>query len=160
MDIEGLSNIFLKICEKFNQVGVDYVVGGGFAIILHGLPRMTDDVDFFVDPSPENVEKIKGALMDVYGDEAISEIKSSDVDDYSVVRYGTPEGFYLDFIGRVGNYAQFEELKAGMVYIEVDNIQVPVCGIETMLRLKENTIRPIDGHDAMFLKEKLKRSKK
>ena len=59
MDIEGLSNIFLKICEKFNQVGVDYVVGGGFAIILHGLPRMTDDVDFFVDPSPENVEKIK-----------------------------------------------------------------------------------------------------
>lgn len=160
MDIEGLSGIFLKICRSFNQAGVDYVVGGGFAVILHGLPRVTDDLDFFVDPGAENVEKIKQALMDVYGDEAINEIRASDINDYSVVRYGTPEGFYLDFIGRVGDVASFKDLKAGMEYIEVENVKIPLCGVETMLCLKENTVRPIDKHDALFLRAKLEKGKK
>lgn len=61
MDIEGLRDIFLKVCKKFNQVGVDYV------------------------------------------------------------------------------------------------IKIPVCGIEVMLRLKGNMVRPIDQQDAIFLQEKMNR---
>jgi len=157
MDIEGLGDIFLKVCKKFNQVGVDYVIGGGFAVILHGMPRLTDDIDFFVDPAPKNVSKIKRALMEIYNDEAINDIKATDIDDYSVVRYGTPEGFYLDFISRIGDFAEFSDLKKGVEYIEMENIKIPVCGIEVMLRLKGNTVRPIDQQDAIFLQEKMNR---
>jgi hypothetical protein len=160
VDIDGLSKIFLRICAGFNLEGVDYVVGGGFAIILHGLPRLTDDIDFFVNPSSDNVAKIKKALMDIYDDKAINDIKVTDIDSYSVVRYGTPEGFYLDFIGRVGKVAEFSEIKKGMINIEIENVRIPVCGVETMLKLKEHTVRPVDRQDSIFLKEKLSRRNK
>jgi hypothetical protein len=160
MDFDGLAKILLRICEKFNQSGVDYVLGGGFAVILHGMPRLTDDIDLFVEPSPENVCKIKRALMAVFNDEAIEEMRPTDVEEYSVVRYGTPEGFYLDFIGKIGDKANFSTIKKGLIYLEVENVQIPVCGIETMLWLKKKTIRPIDQQDVRFLKEKLNQKKK
>ena len=159
MDIDGLSKILIKICEKFNREGVDYVVGGGFAVILHGLPRMTDDIDFFVNPSPENVAKIKKALMDIYHDHAIDDIRVTDIESYSVVRYGTPEGFYLDFIGKVGEVAGYAEIKRGMVFLDLENVRIPVCGVETMLKLKEHTVRPVDQQDSIFLRAKLSREK-
>lgn len=159
MDFDGLTEIFLKICERFNQLGVNYIIGGGFAVILHGMPRLTNDIDFFVEPSPENINRIKQALMDIFDDESIDEIRGTDIQDYSVVRYGTPEGFYLDFIGKIGDIAKFSDIKKGVIYFEVENVQIPICGIETMLQLKKGTIRPIDQQDTLFLKEKLNRQR-
>jgi len=159
MDIDGLSKILIKICDKFNRAGVDYIIGGGFAVILHGLPRLTDDIDFFVNPSSENVTKIKTALMDIYNDNAINDIRVTDINSYSVVRYGTPEGFCLDFIGRVGEVAGYAEIKRGRVYLELENVRIPVCGVETMLKLKEHTVRPVDQQDSIFLRAKLSRKK-
>lgn len=152
----GLTEIFLKVCEKFNHIGVEYVIGGGFAVILHGMPRLTNDIDFFVNPSKENVEKIKIALTEIFNDASIKEIKPTDVEEYSVIRYGTPEGFYLDFIGKVGEMFQFSDIKKGIEWIEIENIKVPVCSAETLLKLKEKSLRPVDQQDAIFLKEKLK----
>jgi len=159
MDIDGLSKILIKICDKFNRAGVDYIIGGGFAVILHGLPRLTDDIDLFVNPSSKNVTKIKTALMDIYNDNAINDIRVTDIDSYSVVRYGTPEGFCLDFIGRVGEVAGYAEIKRGRVYLELENVRIPVCGVETMLKLKEHTVRPVDQQDSIFLRAKLSRKK-
>jgi hypothetical protein len=160
LDIDGLSKILIKICENFNRGGVDYVVGGGFAVILHGLPRVTDDIDFFVDPSSENIAKIKTALMDIYHDHAIDDIRVTDIESYSVVRYGTPEGFYLDFIGKIGEVAGYLEIKKGRVYLELEKVRIPVCGVETMLKLKEHTVRPVDQQDSIFLRAKLSRQNK
>jgi predicted nucleotidyltransferase len=159
LDINGLAKIFLDVCKKFNELGVDYVVGGGFAVILHGLPRLTNDIDFFINPSPDNVNKIKQALADIFNDESIQEIGITDIEKYSVVRYGTPQGFYLDFIGKVGDFAKYPDLRKGVVYLEVETVQIPVCGIETLLWLKEHTLRPIDQEDVLFLKEKLRHQK-
>ena len=157
MDIDGLSRILLRICEEFNREGVDYVVGGGFAVILHGFPRLTDDIDFFIDPSAGNVARMKKALKTLYDDKAIDDIRPEDVNNYSVVRYGTPEGFYLDIIGKVGEIADFPVIKKGSVHLEIEKVRIPVCGVKTLLKLKENTARPVDRQDAIFLKEKLSR---
>ncbi len=160
MAFRGLMEIFLKVCEKFNEVDVEYVIGGGFAVILHGLPRLTNDIDFFVNPSKENVEKIKTALIEIFNDESINDIKPTDIEEYSVVRYVTPEGFYLDFIGKVGEMFRFSDIKKRIEWIEIENIKVPVCNVETLLELKEKSLRPIDQQDVIFLKEKLKRKRK
>ena len=160
MAFNGLTEIFLKVCEKFNDISVDYVVGGGFAVILHGLPRLTNDIDFFVSSAKENVEKIKKALLEIFNDESINEIEPTDIEEYSVIRYVTPQGFYLDFIGKVGEMFRFSDIKKGIEWIEIENIKVPVCNVETLLELKEKSLRPIDQQDVIFLKEKLKRKRK
>ena len=59
MNSGGLKEGFLKLCEALNREGVKYVVIGGFAVFLHGFPRFTEDIDLFIDPSPENISKLK-----------------------------------------------------------------------------------------------------
>lgn len=40
-----LDGALTELCDAFNRYGVKYVVGG-FAVIMHGLARMTEDIYF------------------------------------------------------------------------------------------------------------------
>lgn len=42
--------------------GVEYVLLGGQAVNLHGIPRFTEDIDLFVRPTRENVARLRAAL--------------------------------------------------------------------------------------------------
>ena len=63
----------LSLCRALNGAGARYVIVGGFAVILHGYARGTMDLDLLIDPSPENVRKIKVALA-VLPDNAVAEV--------------------------------------------------------------------------------------
>ncbi len=39
---------FLQCINAFNDENVEYVLIGGYAVILYGLPRVTQDIDFFI----------------------------------------------------------------------------------------------------------------
>jgi hypothetical protein len=47
-----------RIFALLNARDVRYVIVGAFALAHHGRPRYTGDIDFFVEPSPENAEKL------------------------------------------------------------------------------------------------------
>jgi len=42
-----------------------YLVAGGVAVNLHGVPRMTVDLDLLVDLSPANARRVVGALSSI-----------------------------------------------------------------------------------------------
>jgi hypothetical protein len=52
----------VALCAALNAGGAKYLVVGGFAVILTGLPRTTGDIDLLVDTSLENEAKIFKAL--------------------------------------------------------------------------------------------------
>lgn len=74
---------FLEICRRLNAAGVEYVLVGGFAVILHGFERTTRYIDFLINTDPANVQKIKTALADLMPD-AAAEITLDDVAQYTV----------------------------------------------------------------------------
>ncbi len=43
---------------------VKYVVIGGIAAVLHGVPRATFDLDILIEASPENARRLLGALLE------------------------------------------------------------------------------------------------
>ncbi|MDD5090554.1 MAG: nucleotidyl transferase AbiEii/AbiGii toxin family protein [Candidatus Wallbacteria bacterium] len=47
-----------------NANDVRYLIVGGFALSFHAQPRFTKDLDFFIDSSPDNCEKLIKALAD------------------------------------------------------------------------------------------------
>lgn len=49
----------LRILEKH---GVDFIVVGGFAAIMHGSPENTNDIDIAPEQSRENLERLSAAL--------------------------------------------------------------------------------------------------
>jgi len=50
------------IFESFRKHDVKYVVIGGIAAVLHGVPRATFDLDLLIEASSENAKKLLVAL--------------------------------------------------------------------------------------------------
>ncbi len=148
---------FLEVIARLEKENVDYILIGGFAVILYGMPRLTQDVDLFLRNDSENINRLQKALYDVFQDDSVWEITAEELDRYPVIRYGTPDGFSLDFIVKIGTAFTYDDLKYEL--IEVEGRSIRVATAETLYRLKKDTLRPIDQNDAAFLSELLRRGK-
>ena len=47
---------WIELCELFSAHGVEFLLVGGQAVIAHGYPRLTRDLDLWVRPTAENGE--------------------------------------------------------------------------------------------------------
>lgn len=148
---------FIKVFKAFDEQNVDYILIGGVAVILHGLERLTRDIDIFVRMVPQNIEKLRKALYCVYEDISIKEITLEELQNYPVIRYGTPDGFYIDVITRIGKAFSYEDLE--YEFFEYQGIKIKLGTPETLYKLKKDTVRPKDKSDAIFLKELIKNNK-
>lgn len=142
----------LRVIASLNRSGVDYVIVGGVAMNLHGLVRATEDLDIFIRPEADNVERLRDALRALWSDPSIEEITADDLcGDYPAVRYGPPEGtLYLDILTRLGKATRFSDLE--VEEREVAGVRARVATPLTLYRMKRDTVRPIDHADAAALR--------
>jgi len=52
------------VFKSFQQHEVKYVVIGGIAAVLYGVPRATFDLDILIEATPKNTRKLLDALLD------------------------------------------------------------------------------------------------
>src|SRR5918912_795666 len=52
------------VFASFQKHGVRYVVIGGIAAVLHGVPRATFDLDILIEASPDNAQHLLDALTE------------------------------------------------------------------------------------------------
>lgn len=133
---------------------VRYVVFGAAALNLHGLARFTEDLDLFVAPERENVERLKRALHSVFDDPHIDEITPEDLlGEYPAIQYVPPSGiFHLDILTRLGEMFRFDDLE--VVRLPFDGLTVSVASPSTLYRMKRDTVRLKDRADAEQLKRR------
>jgi len=151
MLIEDLFKKFLDVLDALEKEGVDYILDGGFAMVLYGMPRVTQDLDIFVRMRKDNIEKLQKALFVLLNDKNVFGITHTELHDYSVIRYGTEEGYYIDVLSKLGTAFTYEDLK--YQEIDIDNHKVKIATVETLFKLKEKTLRAIDKTDLIFLKQ-------
>lgn len=53
-----------RVFASFQKHDVKYVVIGGIAAILHGVPRATFDLDILIEATPDNAKRLLAALTD------------------------------------------------------------------------------------------------
>jgi hypothetical protein len=143
----------LRVLRAFEHEGLEYVLIGAAAMGFHGLVRATEDLDVFIQATPENVERLKRAFRAVYDDDpSVDEISSADLlGEYPAVRYYPPSGeLYFDVMTRLGEVASYETVAAESK--EVDGINVRVATPSALYRLKKDTVRPLDRQDAEALR--------
>ncbi len=51
------------VFKSLHQYQVKYVVIGGIAVVLHGVPRATFDLDILIESTPDNAQKLLEALF-------------------------------------------------------------------------------------------------
>ena len=56
-------NLLKDVFSSLQQHKVRYIVIGGIAAVLHGVPRATFDLDILIDADPENAKKLLDALL-------------------------------------------------------------------------------------------------
>jgi len=58
-------NRLKDVFKSFQQHEVRYVVIGGIAVVLYGVPRATFDLGILIEATPENAQRLLDALIDV-----------------------------------------------------------------------------------------------
>ena len=89
MAIPPMEENLRQLLSALNAHNVRYLIIGGYAVFLHGQPRMTKDLDVFIESSPENVRAVFQALA-AFG----APLSGFTVDDFTDgktgARFGNP----------------------------------------------------------------------
>lgn len=151
--MKELQTVLREVCNVLNKRGVRYVIVGGCAVILHGYFRTTNDIDLLVDPSPENVVRIRDALYEIFKDEEVWEIGDEDIKKFTVLRYVPKKiDIAIDLMARIGS-VDIEKALEDAEWIDLDETQIPLCGLTTLIETKKG-VRPKDKDDLLFLRGK------
>ena len=146
-----------EILRLFNEQGVRYLVIGGQAMRLEGLPRFSMDWDVFIPPRDiDNIEKINAALGDML-DIPLEPLGKKE--EYFIQTYQTPYGILQFHLGGPG-LPVFESAFTERVKRELESgLVVPCLSARHLLASKKAANRPQDQVDIEFLEEKLKGSR-
>ena len=142
----------LALVRALNREGVEYAVVGAVALGLHGLARATEDLDLFVQPTSENVARLRRALSAVWADPDIDTIVASDLaGEYPTIRYGPPDGsFTLDLLSRLGERFGYDDIETATVELEGEPVRTATPRM--LYVMKRDTLRPLDQADAAALR--------
>ncbi len=136
----------LKICRALNEAGAKYVVVGGMAVIQAGFVRGTEGIDLLVDSSPANFERIREALS-VLPDQAVREVRPTDLDEYVVVRVA--DEIVVDLMKSACG-VDYAEASESIDPAVIGGVEIPFASPDLLLRLKR-TVREKDALDRRFL---------
>jgi predicted nucleotidyltransferase len=141
---------FGRILGDLNRAGVRYVLIGGIALIRHGVVRGTADVDAVLEPSTENLERLR-ALIAEWGATRPdgSPLPPDAVEVGRSIHLATPHGD-LDFLGERSQPLTFAELSVRADTRRVDGVDAPICSLADLVALKRLAGR---GRDLADLSE-------
>jgi predicted nucleotidyltransferase len=144
----------MQLLQALEREKVEYILVGGVAINLHGVVRATQDVDLFVRPEKENIQRLKRALRSLWNDPEIDSISHEDLaGDYPTVRYGPPDDdFIIDLMARLGDAFRYEDLAAENLTWKGGNVRIATP--QTLYEMKKDTLRWQDRADAEALRER------
>jgi hypothetical protein len=145
--------VLKRVLAALEARGVRYAIFGAVALNLHGLARSTEDLDVFIAPTEENVDRLKQALQDALADPEIENITAADLlGDYPAIQYFPPGGaFHIDMLTRLGDAFRFGDLETQRVPFE--ELTVTVVTPAMLYRMKRDTVRPKDKADAAALRQ-------
>ena len=140
----------LHVCSLLNTHGARYLVIGGYACILHGLVRTTEDVDILIEESDDNYLKVRAALAEL-PDHAARVLSVGDFADNVVVKVAdavevdvSRRAWKVDYASAVGRAKRRT----------IDGVEVPYLDVPDLI-LSKQTYREKDVADRVQL-ERLK----
>lgn len=153
---------FLSVLTAFQQLGVRYVLVGGLAVVLHGIDRLTADIDLVVDLAPEHAAKAVEALLTLglraqppvdprkFADPAMRE-KWRQESGMVVLSFWDPEN-RRPTVDLFADYPlDFALLFRDAVLMPLNGTVVRVASVEHLISIKQATGRPKDLEDAARL---------
>lgn len=144
-----VSRDFEELLDALNRWGVEYLIVGGYALALHGLPRFTKDLDIFFRTEPGNAKNLFSAVNEFIGDIGLT---SEDFEDTeAVIQIGFEPG-RIDFIATIDGVS-FKEAWKNRVQAKFGEVVANYISLADLIKNKSSTGREQDALDAKNLKK-------
>lgn len=139
--METLNEDFLEFIRLLENHEVDYLIIGGYAVALHGFPRYTGDIDFFVAVNPENAAKLMN-VFNAFGFGEIGIVQDDFMQPNFVVEIGREPRKIQVLTGIDG--VTFADCYSRRLVIEFQGIHLNFIGKEDLIRNKHASARSKD----------------
>jgi hypothetical protein len=153
-----------EIFRAFEKEGLRYLVVGGIAVNLYGVPRSTADLDIMIDLEEENIKKLIMVMKKLgfiprvpvnpedLADEKIREKWWSEK-KMDVFTFWNPKKSFEEVDVFIKNPINFKSSYERRNEIKARNIRIPVASIRDIIKIKEKSGRKQDISDIEALKK-------
>lgn len=145
------------LLQRLADAGVEFVVIGGYAAVIHGSAYLTNDVEVCAVLSPDHVEKIRHALADLKPVHRQTHRRLSFLDHPASGQvlqnlYLETEGGIVDILSSVLGVGDFGRLRDRAVTATIFGREVSVISIADLISAKEAVGREKDRLTAKELR--------
>ncbi len=139
----------LDVFKSLNAAGAKYLVVGGFAVIRYGVPRLTKDLDIFIESTFENAQRVLEGLRQA----GIGTAYLTDANNLLNQEIVILEDWFRVDILRVMKGMTFDATWKQRNLIELTDISVPFISLPDLIEAKQAAGRPRDIADVKLLEK-------
>jgi hypothetical protein len=155
---------YLKIFEQLHQHNVRYLLCGGLAVNIYGVPRMTADIDLILDFERENLKQFEICVVNALYQSQLPISLSLLSDKQERIKLIQDKNLIaFSFFNTKANVMSmdvlidvpilFEELWERKSSRQYDDITIHIVHIDDLIRLKEYSNRKQDKEDIYLLSQ-------
>jgi len=141
---------WIELCALLSAHDVEFLLVGGQAVIAHGYPRLTKDMDLWVRPTAGNGTKVIAALSE-FGSAPIG-LKPAQFESPRTLLVLGREPFRIDILTSIPGVT-FDEAWLGRTYVTLEGVSVPVIGKRELIKNKRTVGRLQDLADVEELEK-------
>jgi len=159
-----VSSDFFNLLERLVNAGVDFVIVGGFAGVVHGCTYVTQDVDICCDFSIANLLALQTAISDLDPVHRMTpgrkklQLTEQTCGQFKNLYLDTKIG-QLDCLGFIDGLGDYDRVKRASMLVEVGDIKICVLDLDALIKTKRAMNRPRDK-EALLQLEAIKKLKK
>jgi predicted nucleotidyltransferase len=144
-----MSSDFPNLLQRLARAGVDFVIVGGYAGVVHGCMLLTQDVDICCAFSPGNLLALQEAIADLHSVHRMTpgrqplELTAENAGQFRNLYLDTDLG-PLDCLSEIQGLGGYDEVVKASQTIDIDGVLLRVLTIDALIAAKEAMNRPRD----------------
>ena len=153
-----------KIFKVFKKHKIKYIIAGGLAVNLYGVPRFTKDVDILIDITPINLSRLKKALIELgYTPKApVSAEEFLNPENWSkwkkekgliALNFYNPKNPYQEIDLLINTPLTYMKAKKDSKLLSIGKLKVNLIGVNDLIAMKRKAKRAQDLSDIEMLKK-------
>jgi predicted nucleotidyltransferase len=139
-----LNKDYKEMLQCLLEENVKFLLVGAYAVAVHGFPRATKDIDFFVWATPENASSLMRALIKFGA--PLDQISESDFSSEGIIFQIGNSPRRIDIITSASG-VDFEQAYSNKKIVILEGLEVPVISLQDLIVNKRASGRMQDLAD-------------
>lgn len=145
------SRDYEEFVESLNESGARYLIVGAHAVAFHARPRATKDLDVFIEPTPENGERVLAAILRFLGSDL--GLTTEDVTTPGrIIQLGVAPS-RIDLLSRLSGIPDFTAAWESRIDAKFGDVDAHYLSLDDLIREKESVGRDQDKADLRSLRK-------